>query len=82
MATNVLTDLKVRSAKPAARLVKLSDGGGLQLWIMPTGAKYWRLAYRLGGKQKLLALGVYPQISLGEARAARDAARKTHQGRQ
>ena len=76
MATNVLTDLKVRSAKPAARLVKLSDGGGLQLWIMPTGAKYWRLAYRLGGKQKLLALGVYPQISLGEARAARDAAQK------
>ena len=76
MATNVLTDLKVRSAKPAARLVKLSDGGGLQLWIMPTGAKYWRLAYRLGGKQKLLALGVYPQISLGEARAARDAAQR------
>jgi integrase len=76
MPTNVLTDLKVRSAKPTARLVKLSDGGGLQLWLMPTGAKYWRLAYRLGGKQKLLALGVYPAMTLSEAREARDAARK------
>ena len=76
MPTNVLTDLKVRTAKPVARLVKLSDGGGLQLWIMPTGAKYWRLAYRLGGKQKLAALGVYPAMSLSEAREARDAARK------
>jgi integrase len=76
MAINTLTDLKVRSTKPSERLVKLSDGDGLQLWVMPTGAKYWRLAYRLGGKQKLLALGSYPQTSLAEARAARDAARK------
>ncbi len=41
-----LTDMEVRSAKPGARLVKLSDGGGLQLWITPDGAKRWRLAYR------------------------------------
>jgi hypothetical protein len=71
-----LTDLAVRTAKPADRLKKLSDSAGLQLWVTPQGAKYWRLAYRFGGKQKLLALGVYPSMSLKEAREARDAARK------
>ena len=42
-----LTDMEIRAAKPSARIVKLSDGGGLQLWLMPDGAKRWRLAYRL-----------------------------------
>jgi hypothetical protein len=51
-----------------ARLAKLSDGGGLQLWIMPDGAKRWRLAYRLAGVQKVLAVGVYPATGLREAR--------------
>ncbi len=51
-ANMILTDAKIRAAKPAARLVKLSDGGGLQLWITPDGAKRWRLAYRLAGAQK------------------------------
>jgi integrase len=71
-----LTDMEIRAAKPGARLVKLSDGGGLQLWIMPDGAKRWRFAYRFGGGQKLLAIGVYPAIGLREAREARDEARR------
>jgi integrase len=71
-----LTDLQIRSAKPGSRLVKLSDGGGLQLWITPEGAKRWRLAYRFDGKQKLLAIGVYPTISLREVREAREEAKR------
>lgn len=57
--------------------VKLSDGGGLQLLVTPTGGKLWRLAYRFGGKQKQLALGAYPAVSLADARKARDAAKAT-----
>jgi len=71
-----LTDLEVRSAKPGTRLAKLSDGGGLQLWITPDGAKRWRLAYRFGGNQKLLAIGVYPATGLREARDAREEAKR------
>lgn len=71
-----LTDLEIRRAKPGDRLTKLSDGGGLQLWITPDGAKRWRLAYRFSGAQKTLAIGVYPAIGLREARAARDKAKK------
>jgi integrase len=71
-----LTDVGIRAAKPAERLKKLSDGGGLQLWIMPDGSKYWRMAYRHGGKQKMLAFGVYPTVGLREARAAREEAKK------
>ena len=71
-----LTDVGVRAAKPAERLKKLSDGGGLQLWITPDGSKYWRMAYRHSGKQKMLAFGVYPAIGLREARAAREEAKK------
>jgi integrase len=77
MDTNMpLTDMEVRSAKPGARLVKLSDGGGLQLWMMPDGAKRWRLAYRFAGGQKLLAIGVYPATGLREAREAREDAKR------
>lgn len=71
-----LTDLEIRSAKPSGRLVKLSDGGGLQLWIMPDGAKRWRLAYRFDRSQKLLAIGVYPATGLREAREAREEAKR------
>lgn len=71
-----LNDLQIRKAKPGAKLAKLSDGGGLQLWIMPKGQKYWRVAYRAGGRQKVLAIGVYPAVGLKEARAARDAAKR------
>ncbi|TWI36710.1 tyrosine-type recombinase/integrase [Mesorhizobium tianshanense] len=71
-----LSDVKCRNARPASKLVKLSDGGGLQLWVQPTGSRLWRLAYRFEGKQKLLALGSYPLISLAEARQARDDAKR------
>ncbi len=71
-----LSDVQIRSAKPASKLAKLSDGGGLQLWIMPNGSKLWRLAYRIADKQKVLALGSYPVVSLAEARTRRDAAKR------
>lgn len=70
-----LSDVAIRAAKPAASVQKLSDGGGLQLWLMPTGAKLWRLAYRFAGKQKKLAIGPYPAIGLAKARAQREAVR-------
>ncbi len=65
-----LTDARCRSAQPGPRLQKLTDGGGLQLWLQPTGARLWRFAYRFDGKQKLLALGVYPTVPLARARQA------------
>lgn len=71
-----LTDAKCRTIQPGLKLQKLTDGGGLQLWVQPTGARLWRLAYRHGGKQKLLALGVYPTVSLARARQARDDAKR------
>lgn len=67
-----LTDAACRSAKPAEKLRKLSDGGGLQLWIQPSGVKLWRVAYRFNAKQKVIALGSYPLVSLAEAREARN----------
>lgn len=70
-----LSDVAIRAAKPAATVQKLSDGGGLQLWLMPNGAKLWRLAYRFAGKQKKLAIGPYPAIGLSEARAKRQEAK-------
>ena len=60
-ATNKLTDTEIRNAKPKERPYKLSDGAGLYLLIEPSGNKYWRLAYRFGGKQKVLALGFIPR---------------------
>jgi hypothetical protein len=52
------------------------DGGGLQLWVQPSGARLWRVAYRFAAKQKLLALGVYPSVTLAKARQARDEAKR------
>jgi hypothetical protein len=71
-----LNDLSIKRAKPGPKIKKLSDGGGLQLWMTPDGAKRWRLAYRLGGAQKALAIGVYPKVGLKEAREAREGARR------
>lgn len=71
-----LTDIAVRTAKPTEKTVRLFDSGGLYLEISPKGGKYWRLKYRFEGKEKRLALGVYPEISLKEARSKRDEARK------
>jgi hypothetical protein len=59
-----LTDIKCRTARPTEKIQKLSDSGGLQLWVMPNGSKLWRLAYRFADKQKLLALGSYPLVGL------------------
>ena len=69
-----LTDTKVRRIKPAEKPKKLFDGGGLFLLVTPTGVKLWRLKYRFGGIEKLLAIGAYPQTSLAEARQKRDQA--------
>lgn len=71
-----LTDVKVRNAKPTEKPVKLTDGGGMHLLVHPSGSKYWRLQYRFSGKQKMLALGVYPEVSLSEARRRREDARQ------
>lgn len=71
-----LTDIKVKSIKPTDKSVKVTDGQGMFLLVKPSGAKYWRFQYRFSGKQKVLALGVYPTISLGDARRKRDEARK------
>jgi integrase len=71
-----LKDVSVRNAKAGPRPRKLSDGGGLHVLIQPTGSKLWRLAYRFAGKQKTLAFGMYPIVSLEEARRHRDEAKK------
>lgn len=71
-----LTNIACHNAKPGPTLRKLSDGGGLQLWVRPNGAKVWRFAYRFGGKQKSLSLGPYPLITLADARKARDDAKR------
>ncbi|ENW9111810.1 tyrosine-type recombinase/integrase [Escherichia coli] len=71
-----LSDVKVRSAKPEAKAYKLTDGEGMVLLVHPNGSKYWRLRYRFGGKEKMLALGKYPEVSLVDARGRRDEARK------
>lgn len=71
-----LTDTAVRNAKPRAKPYKISDGGGLYLLIQTSGTKLWRLAYRFAGKQKTLALGAYPTVTLQKARKGRDDARQ------
>jgi integrase len=70
-----LTDIKCRQAKPGDKLVKLTDGAGLQLHIMPTGSKIWRGAYRFNGKQKSYTIGAYPATGLQDAREAWRAAK-------
>ncbi|HEV7491707.1 MAG TPA: integrase arm-type DNA-binding domain-containing protein, partial [Rhodanobacteraceae bacterium] len=63
-----LTDLKVKAAQPREKPYKLADGGGLCLTVMPDGARYWRLRYDFAGKERMLSVGVYPIVSLKEAR--------------
>jgi integrase len=74
--TMPLTDIATKGAKATTKAYKLSDGKGMYLEVMPTGSKYWRLKYRFGGKEKRLAIGVYPEVTLKEARDGRDAARR------
>lgn len=76
MPKDLLSDAKIRTAKPGAKPYKLSDGGGLFLLIQPLGSKLWRWKFRLDGKENQFAIGLYPEISLAEARAVRDAARE------
>ncbi|HIH5454690.1 TPA: tyrosine-type recombinase/integrase [Citrobacter freundii] len=71
-----LTDTKVRSAKPQEKEYTLVDGDGMFLLIHPNGSKYWRFRFRFGGKQHLIAFGVYPETSLADARQKREEARR------
>jgi integrase len=71
-----LTDKAASLAKPRTTAYKLTDGNGLYLMVNPTGSKLWRWKYRVAGKEKLMALGAYPDVALAQARDARAAARK------
>jgi len=71
-----LTDTAIKNAKPSDKTARMFDGGGMYLEISPAGGKWWRLKYRYGGKEKRLSLGVYPDVSLKDARQRRDDARK------
>lgn len=73
----MLTDLKIRHLKPVTKAKKLADERGLYLLLKPSGGRLWRFKFRFNGKEKLLSLGVYPDLSLAEAREARDQARRT-----
>lgn len=70
-----LTDLACKNTKPGPKLIKLSDGGGLQLHITPSGSRLWRVAYRFNGVQRKLAMGSYPEMSLEQARDGMRAAK-------
>jgi len=71
-----LTDTAIRKAKPSQKTTRLFDQRGLYLEISPNGGKWWRLKYRIGGKEKRLSLGIYPDIGLKDARDRCDEARK------
>jgi integrase len=71
-----LIDAAIRKAKPTAKHRTLADGHGLHLLITPEGRKLWRFRYRFDGKENMLSLGIYPEVSLADARDKRDAARK------
>jgi integrase len=71
-----LTDTAIRKAQPRAKTYKLADGGGLTLLANPNGSKWWRLRYRIGKTEKMISVGVYPDVSLKQARERRDEARK------
>lgn len=71
-----LTNIACKNAKPSPKARKLADGGGLYLEVLPSGGKYWRMKYRFNGKEKRLAFGVYPDVTLDEAREERNKAKK------
>jgi integrase len=74
--TVMLTDTAIRKAKPTDKPQKLADAGGMYLLLKPDDCRYWRMDYRHGGKRKTLALGVYPTVTLADARQRREDARK------
>jgi integrase len=71
-----LTDTEIKRAKAAEKAYSMGDGGGLYLWVKPTGGKLWRWSYRYEGKEKLMSLGKYPDVSLAQARGRHSEARK------
>jgi integrase len=73
-----LSDTKIKAAKANDKPVKITDGQGMYLLVNPNGSKLWRFKYRVDGKEKLLALGSYPEVGLKEARERRDEARRLH----
>jgi len=75
LTTMALTDIAIRNAKPGPKATKLADGGGMFLLVTPAGGKLWRLKYRVDGREKLLAIGAYPEIGLSTARKLREDAR-------
>jgi integrase len=72
----MLTDTAIRKARPTDKQQKLADGGGMYLLLKPDGSRYWRMDYRHSGKRKTLALGVYPTVTLADARQRREDARR------
>jgi len=72
----MLTDTACKKSKPTGKRMRLYDAGGLYLEIAPAGGKWWRFKFRFAEKEKLLSLGVYPEVTLAEARSKRDEARK------
>jgi len=72
-----LTDTAIRTAKPTDKPFRLFDAGGPYIEVSPSGGKWWRFKYRVGGKEKRISLGVYPEVSLKTAREKRDEVRKT-----
>jgi integrase len=71
-----LTDVAARNALPREKAYRLADGGGMYLEVSPAGGKYWRMKYRFAGREKRLALGVYPEVTLATARKRRQDARE------
>ncbi len=69
-----LSARQIQTAKPKDKEYKLSDERGLYLLVKPNGARYWRMKYRFAGKEKKLSIGVYPDVSLADARVKRDEA--------
>ena len=76
MSIGKLTDIAIRAAKARETPYKLTDGGGLHLYVTPAGGKLWRLRYERHGKEQLLSLGKYPDVTLAAARDKRDDAKK------
>src|SRR5260370_41423854 len=72
----MLTDAAIRKAKPGPKSSKLFDERGLFLLVHPSGGRWWRLKYRIAGREKSISLGTYPDVPLADARAARDDARR------
>ena len=71
-----ITDTAIRNAKPKDKAYRLADERGMYLEVSPSGGKWWRVKYRIGGKEKRLSLGVYPDVGLSQARQRREDARK------